>query len=219
MRNTTIFVSHVSEEAPLAKLLQENLSRDFLGIIDVFVSSDLDSIAAGENWLESVDEALRNATALLVLCSRASIQRPWVNFEVGAAWIKRVPIIPICHSGLGLRDLPIPFSVLQGVQANDPTGLRRLYVAISDVLKCNVPERNLATLAEEIGQFEKSYSPRLTTAFGGEMQRLNAARQRVYEALADTEHKWRTVERLAILGGITQDEVLEMLVRDQDVDF
>ena len=36
--------------------------------------------------------------------------RPWVNIELGAAWIKRVPIIPLCHSGLTPSDLPWPFA-------------------------------------------------------------------------------------------------------------
>ena len=41
MPKPKLFVSHVSEEAPLAGILKEHISRDFLGLLDVFVSSDL----------------------------------------------------------------------------------------------------------------------------------------------------------------------------------
>lgn len=44
-----VFVSHISEEAKTAARLKDALVRDFLGFIDVFVSSDTESIAAGED--------------------------------------------------------------------------------------------------------------------------------------------------------------------------
>lgn len=60
MSKMRAFISHISEEAKVAAGLKEALDRDFLGILDVFVSSDGESIAAGEDWLRSIDEALRN---------------------------------------------------------------------------------------------------------------------------------------------------------------
>ena len=51
---------------------------------------------AGSKWLEEIDQALAAAVVLLVLCSPASLRRPWINFETGCGWIKRVP----CHSYL-----------------------------------------------------------------------------------------------------------------------
>jgi hypothetical protein len=36
------------------------LSRDFLGLVDVFVPSDTESNAAGEEWLRSVTTVLRD---------------------------------------------------------------------------------------------------------------------------------------------------------------
>lgn len=69
MKQHKVFVSHVTEEAPLAEILKEHLSRDVLGVVDIFVSSDMDSIAVGENWLERLEQALRESAALFVLCS------------------------------------------------------------------------------------------------------------------------------------------------------
>ena len=41
----------------------------------------------------------------------------------------------------------------------------------------------------------------------------------MYEALANPNQKWRSIERLAILGGITEDEALELLVQDSNIIF
>jgi hypothetical protein len=46
-------VSHISEDKETAGRIKSVLTRDFLGLLDVFLSSDTQSIAAGEEWLES----------------------------------------------------------------------------------------------------------------------------------------------------------------------
>ena len=220
MPKSKLFVSHVVEEAALAEMLKSHLTRDFLRMVEVFVSSDLESISAGANWLTTLESALRTSSALLVLCSHASVGRPWVNFEVGAAWITRsVPIIPICHSGLRLVDLPMPFRVLQGIEATSETGLRRAYALIAQKLGCAIPHKDFASLADSIGQFEKLYAPRVAISHKSEIQRRDSARKRVYEALVDPAHKWRFVETLATIGGVTEDEVMELLHLDDDVVF
>jgi hypothetical protein len=219
MPKPKMFVSHVSEEAPLAGTLKSHLSVDFLDLVDIFVSSDLDSIAAGANWLDTLEKALHDASALLVLCSHASLNRPWVNFEVGAAWIRSIRIVPICHSGLRPRELPIPFSVLQGVEANTENGLKRIYSLVAEILGCRVPHKDFAKLVAEVTEFEEGYTPQVEKAFKAEIERHSAARRRVYEALADTKYRWRSIERLAVLGGITEDEALEVLVQDPNVVF
>lgn len=121
------FVSHVSEEAPLAGRVKTALTRDFLGFLDVFVSSDAQSIAAGEDWLRSIEQALQKSDLLIILCSPISITRPWINFEAGAAWMRNIPLVPVCHAGLTPGDLPMPLSLRQGVALEMPEGLRRLY--------------------------------------------------------------------------------------------
>jgi len=217
MEKPKIFVSHISEESPLAAVLKTNLSSDFLGLVEVFVSSDLESIAAGSNWLVSLEQALREATVLIALCSHASINRPWVNFEVGAAWVKSIPIVPVCHTGLKPRDLPIPYSVLQAVEASSETGLKGLYTLIARTLGCNVPQRDFVKLIDQISDFEHEYLPRLNEAYGGDIEKRTAAKKRLYKALADQGFKWRNIERLAILSGLSDDEALEILVQDPNV--
>jgi hypothetical protein len=87
----SVFVSHISEDKQTAGRLKNVLTRDFPGLLDVFLSSDTQSIAAGEEWLQSIEQALRDSAMLLVLCSPDSIRRPWINFEAGAAWMRKIP--------------------------------------------------------------------------------------------------------------------------------
>ena len=219
MSHEKIFISHISEERDLALVLKSYLANDFLGFVEVFASSDTASIEAGANWLTELEGALHEAASLLVLCSRASLNRPWVNFEVGAAWIRKLPIVPICHSGIGPQELPIPLSLLQGIRASEEIGLAQLYRHVAGLLKCKCPESKLQQLRAEIQAFEKVYAPKLENEFKGHDRRNAMAMARVYEALKDPNHEWRTIERLAILGGITEEDVLAMLLQDPSIRF
>lgn len=218
MSKPQIFVSHISEEGDLAAMLKRHLLEDFLDLLEVFVSSDAQSIGAGQNWLESLDNALHRSSMLLVLCSHASLRRPWVNFEVGAAW-KKIPIVPICHSGLEPSSLPIPLSLLQGIQASDPDGLRRLYDAVAGTIGGRAPKGNRDELIAEIASFEKQYAPSIQAQLGPVAARADASRKKIYEALNDPEFNWRSISKLAVVGGLTEDEVVELLITDDNVQF
>ena len=103
-----LFVSHISEEKDVAILLKDMMEEDFLGLVEFFASSDVGTIELGVQWLEAVERAIEKADAVIVLCSKASVHRPWVQFEIGAAWMKGLPIIPVCHSGMKPTDLATP---------------------------------------------------------------------------------------------------------------
>jgi len=130
-----LFVSHISDEAEMARLLHRQLEEDFIGQVKFFTSSDVGSISAGEEWLTAIHEALEESAAVLVLCSKVSVTRPWVQFELGSAWMKGTRIIPVCHSGMEPRDLPMPLAQLQSVQLGTQVGLDRLYQAVVEVLE------------------------------------------------------------------------------------
>jgi hypothetical protein len=62
-----VFVSHASGESELAKLLQEEIESDFIGLVRVFVSSDGTSIVVGDQWIESVVSRLGSADIYTVV--------------------------------------------------------------------------------------------------------------------------------------------------------
>jgi hypothetical protein len=107
--------------------------------------------------IEEVDKALRSADLQIVMCSKESVGRPWVNFEAGAVWLRGIPVIPVCHSGMHLSDLPVPLSMLQGIECSQPEGLQKLYDAIAIKLKVNSPAVDFNAVAHDLGELEKKY--------------------------------------------------------------
>jgi hypothetical protein len=157
---TSLFISHISEEADIAALLKQIVEADFAGQVSLFASSDIASIRGGENWLDAIRQGITKSAVVLVLCSHASVQRPWVQFEIGAAWMLGKTIVPICHSGLELHDVPMPLSALEGVELGTQQGLQKLYRSVADALKLrNAPElRDVATRLGQIQQLEQRFA-------------------------------------------------------------
>jgi hypothetical protein len=157
MQRKRIFISHISIETLLAQNLKQRIGTDFLGLVDIFVSSDQKTIQAGSKWLEEVEKGLKRADLRIILCSKESVGRPWVNFEAGAVWLRGIPVIPVCHSGMHLNDLPVPLSMLEGVECSQPEGVKKLYDAIATILKVNPPAIDFNAVARDISELEKKY--------------------------------------------------------------
>ncbi|PWW84198.1 hypothetical protein CYK95_04780 [Clostridium perfringens] len=100
MNKPIVFISHITEEKELAYKVKELIEESFLEMMEVFVSSDGESITAGDRWLDNITNSLTSCVIELILCSSESIKRPWINFEAGAGWIRKIPVIPLCHSGM-----------------------------------------------------------------------------------------------------------------------
>ncbi len=154
-----VFISHISEEGNIALLLKEVISRDFREHVKVFVSSDHTSIDAGAIWLTTLKDALAQADAVIILCSNASVQRPWVQFELGGAWLRGTPVIPICHATMTAKDLPIPLSWLEALNLRDPADLPRLYARLSKLLQSPfTPQiQDLDKVKARIDELEKDF--------------------------------------------------------------
>jgi hypothetical protein len=78
-----IFLSHAQSDAEAAKTLKTWLLLAFSNV-QVFASSDWQSIEMGMDWYETIDRALRDSTLGILLVTENSIKRPWVNYELGA---------------------------------------------------------------------------------------------------------------------------------------
>ena len=61
------FISHISEEKNLALVFKKWIESSFLGQISVFVSSDPQSIPAGNKWREDLTYALDESKLLIIL--------------------------------------------------------------------------------------------------------------------------------------------------------
>jgi hypothetical protein len=214
-----VFISHIAEEKLLAALLKERIDEDFLGKVECFVSSDTESILAGENWLSSVEEALKDASVEIILCSPASVKRPWINFEAGAGWMRGIPIVPLCHSGLTPRELPMPMTVLQAISASKPADLPRLYTTIAKAHHSRVPHAPFDALVTKIVEFEKAYQSRMPRSLTEDAERDQLILTRMVDALKDPAHRFRSIERLSFIGGVSESETVDLLRREPEVVF
>jgi TIR domain len=211
------FISHITEEAEVAAALKTALNRDFLGLLSIFVSSDGEGISAGDDWLTSIDSAIRQSALMLILCSPTSIRRPWINFEAGAAWMRQIPIIPLCHAGLTPRDLPVPLSLKQGLLLSDPRGLQRLYARVAKELECAAPDRSLDKLAASLGKIADGV--RVAERDLELLDRDRGIKRRLDEALRHEEYKWRSLESVAAAAGVPEETAADFLRSDSRVRF
>lgn len=149
-----VFLSYRSVEARFADVLKEHLQHDFIGLVEVFLASDTTSVAAGTLWLDEVVAGLKRSQLHIVICSKTSVQCPWINYEVGAAGVRGIPIIPLCHSGLVHDQLPVPLCLSQGGILTEASGLQIVYQRIAGLIGSAVPTVDFAKYAAELAEVE-----------------------------------------------------------------
>jgi hypothetical protein len=169
---------------------------------------------AGEEWLKSIESALKECSILVVLCSPTSISRPWINFEAGAAWMRAIPLLPICHDGLTPGDLPMPLSLRQGVALHDAEGLKRVYARVAAVLGCQIPGRDFEQLSQQLTKGRK-----VDGKAPPALSRDRAIRKKLIESLDQQRFRWRTLDRIAAEAGLPQDVAADFLRSDPAVRF
>lgn len=104
---------------------------------------------------------------MVSIVSRTSLARPWVNIELGAAWIRGVPIIPLCHSGLLIKDLPRPFGDFQAIGLDKDNAANRLIEGLARHLE--IPYSKKLPLADLLKEM------RAAAAKSGVLQAVNEA--------------------------------------------
>lgn len=140
-----IFISYIHEEEYLAEALQEKISTLLLGGVEFFAAGLPSSVQPGWRWLEQIDKALKNANAVIILCSANSMNRPWINFETGAAWMSLTfgscsNVIPLCHGGLRPSKLIEPLRSLQALDITSDRDIKRLVSVLAKVGNLDVPK-------------------------------------------------------------------------------
>jgi len=110
----TIFFSHSSNDKVFVARLKQMFIAKTHGTIDVFVSSDGQSIRLGKNWVHEVEEALKRASIMFVFLTPDSIKSGWIYFESGYCHSKGIEVIPVALDGIDLNKVRAPLSLLQG---------------------------------------------------------------------------------------------------------
>ncbi|MBF0889767.1 MULTISPECIES: toll/interleukin-1 receptor domain-containing protein [Gluconobacter] len=164
-----IFLSHIHEEKEMALLIKKHVEESFAGFVDVFVSSDTESIMAGSNFLKVMEKGLIDCVAALYLISPKSVSRSWINFELGAVWTRNllsqkdsgpeIPTIPICHSGITPSQLPQPINNLDAINAVDVNGWTKVFRSLQIAAGSRgILKNDLSKLVSEINEIQNSYT-------------------------------------------------------------
>lgn len=142
LKEPKIFISHIHEDAPVARLLGKYIEQAFAKALETFVSSDEKSIILGDRWLNRIEEALKGSSIAIVLVSPNSVARPWINFETGAAWIQGARVIPACIKGMKISALPEPLKSLQACDITTSEGLKSVFESITTLynLVCTIQD-------------------------------------------------------------------------------
>jgi hypothetical protein len=87
-----VFVSHAGADTWVARQIAREISsrgaQPFLDEADVDVGAEFE---------EHIREFLDKAAELVVLFTPWALNRPYVWTEIGAAWIRRIPIVVVLH--------------------------------------------------------------------------------------------------------------------------
>lgn len=204
-----IFFSHSSRDKTALKLLKGRFVELTGGTIDVFLSSDGQSIRLGSNWVASVEAALNAAKIMFVFVSPDSLHSPWLYFEAGHAYSKKIAVIPVGVFGVDIGQLPPPMNLLQGFNLVDDESLNNLIVTVNETFgfshACRF-NRNDAAAFDSAGQ---SLSLSLLLGnHGASVEHLvftAACSAEMWEKLLDsvrTLHGYFEVGKAAVVPGI-----------------
>jgi hypothetical protein len=116
MSKPLAFISYIHEDEDFVIQLRDWIRDALLDGLDFFIAGDLGSIPLGSEWPEKISSALRRCSVSILILSPQSIDRKWLYFEAGAAFARKVQVIPVCCNGLNKSDLTPPLSFLQAVQ-------------------------------------------------------------------------------------------------------
>jgi hypothetical protein len=186
-----IFISHSHEDTDFAEVCQTRLTQAGLT-----VWTDA-GIRGGDDWRKEIDRAIKEASALVVVVTPEAKSSEYVTYEWAFAWGAEVKVVPVLLKKIKLHPR------LDSLQYLDFTA------------RVARPWDKLIDLLREAESPEKPEPAKIMI----ENKRHQLAYQRMIKALRDEKWTWRSVAKLAIKGGISPDEALEILGNDPNVVF
>ena len=132
MEKPSLFFSHSSKDKNALARLKELFTKKTGDTIDVFLSSDGQSIPFGRNWVYRIQTALDSAKLMIIFLTPNSIASSWIYFEAGYAHSKGVRVVPVGFLGVDLTKVPPPLGLLQGFNVKSNDGLDNIIAQVND---------------------------------------------------------------------------------------
>jgi hypothetical protein len=109
-----IFLSHATSDKFIAKAMCQQL--DAVGATTFRDDRDIDG---GDDIPESIRKAITESDEFVVLLTTNSVNRPWVNLEIGAAWVwARLRIVVVLYN-IGIDPIPAMMKSKKAIALND----------------------------------------------------------------------------------------------------
>lgn len=130
MDKPTIFFSHSSKDKEAILQIKNKIESVTGGTLDIFMSSDGQSIPFGTNWIYKIEEGLKAAKIMFVFVTEISISSGWIYFEAGYAYSKGIQVIPV-GLGIDIGTLKAPLNLLQGFNITSEDSLNNFITIIN----------------------------------------------------------------------------------------
>jgi len=130
MSKPTIFFSHSSKDKNAILKIKNKLDSATGGVLDIFMSSDGQSIPFGTNWIHKIEEGLQAAKIMFVFVTEVSISSGWIYFEAGFAYSKGIRVVPV-GIGIDIGTLKAPLNLLQGFNITSEDSLNNFISIIN----------------------------------------------------------------------------------------
>ncbi len=156
-RPPLVFISHDARDAELAEAFSKLLKSVSAGTLKAFRSSDragTEGIQYGDEWYNRLMEKFNDASDVVCLFTRRSLNRPWILFEAGVA--KGKLDIPVQGIALGVPLSQVstgPFYQFHNCQ-DDIEGLTGLIMQLLNRIPNTDPDQEAVIL--QVQAFKKS---------------------------------------------------------------
>ena len=154
-----VFISHDTRDAKLAEAFSALLKSVSAGVLKSFRTSDKkgnQGIEYGVEWYPEIIKNIQEASDVVCLLTKRSINRPWILFEAGMAKGKlETPILGVAI-GIPLKEASSgPFAQFQNC-ADDEESLTKLVFQLVDRIPNSEPDEE--TIRFQVGKFKEAIS-------------------------------------------------------------
>lgn len=148
MNKPTLFFSHSSKDRDMILTIKNKLMSATGGVLDIFMSSDGQSIPFGTNWIHKIEEGLNDAKIMFVFVTENSLPSGWIYFEAGFAYNKGIKVIPV-GIGVDIGALKAPLNLLQGFNITSGDSLNNFISVVNKEFEYSFAEK---FTAEDYGE-------------------------------------------------------------------
>jgi hypothetical protein len=190
-----VFISHSHEDGDFAEIMNSRLTQ-----AGFTVWTDA-KIRGGVEWRKAIDQAIKDASALIVVVTEEARSSEYVTYEWAFAWGSGVKVIPVLRKATKLHPR------LESLQ----------YLDFKN--QSTRPWDQLIELLQEAESSKPEEEPIKRNKVDIENRHQRAAYERMIKALWDENWIWRSIHKLAAIGGVSENEALDILRQDTNVVF